>query len=290
MSHAIYTVTLNPALDIHYTLSALHMGVENYASEQRKIAAGKGVNVSRVLKRHGIDAPAYILVGKENSIEYLGLLRQYGVPYQTVTTPGFVRENLSLNCPTAKTETRVCLKSNQPIHPAFASALLQQLTLHAAPGAYVALCGSLPAGVTTEEFVRLCCSLKEQGYALIVDCPSLSLAELKTIDPWLIKPNRKEAMALLRLEESVDGKTLAARLAVLFQQVLLSLGQDGVVYAAGDQLLAKPAIPTDVYTTVGAGDSLVAGFLYGTVTAPGDIEQALDAGLQFAAETCTGMI
>lgn len=287
--NCIYTVTLNPALDIHYTLEDFCLGTENYPSERRKLAAGKGVNVSRVLKRHGVDAPAYMLLGSDNRAEYIRLLEQYEVPHQYVEVPGQVRENISLNCPKRKMETRICMKdftaSIEDVKD-----LVTMLMEEAPEGAYIALCGSLPRGVTAWDFVTLCTALNQLGYRLVVDCPTLTLQGLKKIDPWLIKPNKEEAMALLGIKEDLSGPELAHRLATSFERVLLSLGEEGVVYASGDQVITMPSIPTKVYTTVGAGDSLVAGFLYGTVCHPGDIAKALACGLQFAAETCTGMI
>ncbi|MBR5500884.1 MAG: hypothetical protein IKV74_05095, partial [Clostridia bacterium] len=115
-----------------------------------------------------------------------------------------------------------------------------------------------------------------------------TMAELQEIQPWLIKPNEKEAMALLGLSQPAPGEETARRLAEIFPQVIVSLGADGLVYANKEIMLRKSALPTNVYTTVGAGDSLVAGFLYGMVTAKGDIEKALDYGLEFAAKTCKG--
>jgi 1-phosphofructokinase len=115
------------------------------------------------------------------------------------------------------------------------------------------------------------------------------MSELKEIQPWLIKPNEKEALALLGISEMIDSKEAAKKLSEIFPQVILSLGAEGLMYASNDCVIRKAALPTKVYTTVGAGDSLVAGFLYGMVTAQGDLDKALDYGLMFAAETCSGM-
>lgn len=288
MSPSIATVTLNPALDVHYTLREFIIGRENRPEAQKKLAAGKGVNVSRVLKRHGIDATAYMLMGKENGAEYFRLLESYGVSYGYVQVPGSVRENLSMNCPALHQETRLCMKGFS-VTPEDGDALIRLVMDQMPIGSYIALCGSLPPGICGADFVRYCKTLRNTGYYVLVDCPSLTIPELKEIQPWLIKPNEKEAMALLGLSEQVSGEILAQKLTEIFPQVIVSLGADGLVYANKEQMLRKHALPTDVYTTVGAGDSLVAGFLYGTVTAPGDIDKALDYGLAFAAETCSGI-
>ena len=288
MSAHIATITLNPALDIHYTLKEFLVGKENYPEEQKKLAAGKGVNVSRVLKRHGLDATAYMLMGKDNGAEYLRLLESYGVPYATVEVPGSVRENLSVNCPELHQETRLCMKGFH-VTPDDGLALIRLVMAQVPAGAYVALCGSLPKGICGQDFVEYCKMLQRAGYQVIVDCPSLTVAQLQEIQPWLIKPNEKEAMALLGLSGKMDGEAIAKNLAKIFPQVIVSLGAEGLVYANKETVLRKYALPTEVYTTVGAGDSLVAGFLYGTAAAPGDIDKALDYGLAFAAETCSGI-
>lgn len=288
MSPMIATVTLNPALDIHYTLKEFVLGRENYPEARKKLAAGKGVNVSRVLKRHGVDAPAYMLLGKENGAEYFRLLESYGVPYGYIEVPGSVRENISVNCPERHQETRLCMKGFT-VTPEDGLALIRLVMEQVPAGAFVALCGSLPPGISGGDFVGYCKMLQHAGYRLIVDCPSLTVSALQEIQPWLIKPNEKEALALLGLSEILSGEEVASRLAEIFPQVIVSLGTDGLVYANKEIVLRKSALPTEVYTTVGAGDSLVAGFLYGMVTAAGDIEKALDYGLEFAAETCRGI-
>lgn len=288
MSPSIATVTLNPALDVHYTLREFIIGHENRPEAQKKLAAGKGVNVSRVLKRHGTHATAYLLMGKENGSEYRRLLESYDFPYQYVEVDGSIRKNLSMNCPDLHQETRICMKGFS-VSPEDGEKLIRLVMEQMPAGAYVALCGSLPPGICGVDFVRYCKMLRNAGYFVLVDCPSLTISELQEIQPWLIKPNEKEAMALLGLSEYADGEILAKQLTEIFPQVIVSLGADGLVYASKDFICRKSALPTDVYTTVGAGDSLVAGFLYGTVTAPGDIEKALDYGLAFASETCRGI-
>lgn len=287
MISSIATVTLNPALDIHYTLKEFALVKENYPEARKKLAAGKGVNVSRVLKRHGVDATAYMLMGKENGAEYFRLLESYGVPYGYIEVPGSVRENLSINCPERHEETRICMEGFT-VTPEDGLALIQLVMEQVPADGFVALCGSLPPGISGKDFVGYCTMLQHAGYRLIVDCPSLTAAELQEIQPWLIKPNEKEAMALLGLCKMTSGEEAARKLTELFPQVIVSLGADGFVYANQNVVLRKSALPTEVYTTVGAGDSLVAGFLYGSVTVPGDIEKALDYGLAFAAETCRG--
>ncbi|MBR5280847.1 MAG: hypothetical protein IKU26_07780 [Clostridia bacterium] len=288
MSASIATVTLNPALDIHYTLNAFVLGKENYPEDRKKLAAGKGVNISRVLKRHDINAPAYLLLGTDNGAEYLRLLESYGVPCGYMAVPGSVRENLSVNCPEQHQETRLCMKGFT-VTPEDGLALIRLVMDQVPAGAYVALCGSLPPGITGSDFVGYCIMLRDAGYRVIVDCPSLSIADLQEIQPWLIKPNEKEAMALLGLSGKMDGEAIAKKLTEIFPQVIVSLGPDGLVYANKEQTIRKSALPTEIYTTVGAGDSLVAGFLYGTVTAPENVSEALDYGLSFAAETCRGI-
>ena len=287
MSPVLATVTLNPALDVHYTLKAFTLGREHVPEAQKKLAAGKGVNVSRVLKRHGIEAPAYMLMGKENGAEYFRLLESYGVSYGYIEVPGSVRENLSINCPERHEETRICMKGFT-VAPEDGLALIRLVMEQVPAGGIVALCGSLPPGISGKDFVGYCKMLRQAGYRLVIDCPSLTVSELREIQPWLIKPNEKEALALLELSEMTSGEEVARKLTELFPQVIVSLGTDGLVYANQDVVLRKSALPTEVYTTVGAGDSLVAGFLYGTVTAPGDLEKALNYGLEFAAETCSG--
>lgn len=294
MKTKILTLTLNPVIDIHYSLPRISIGRENFVTSCVKFAAGKGVNVASVLTKHGYGAMPYVLLGSEGKDEYLRLLDIQKLPCRYLEVPGPVREYVSLNCTEDGTETRICRKdftaTDEDVGK-IASLLLGEIV----SGTFVVISGSLPGGVSSGAFAEICKEFRDKGARLIIDCATLSLYDLMEVRPWLIKPNRSEAISLLSMMDidasGLSDDILAIRLSEHFGQVIVSLGEKGIIYMRnnenGSLFYSMPADKVDsVHSTVGAGDSLIAGFLYGMIKDENDVDGALRTGLKFAAETC----
>lgn len=291
----ILTVTLNPVIDVHYTLDDLVPGIDNEASNCVKFAAGKGVNVARELLRHGVKCSQYILLGEDNSLDYLKLLRRDGLQAKYITVQGSTREYISLNCPDKCQETRVTFK-NFTAASGDVMALGSLIINDVREGDAVVLSGRFPLGVEEDVFVDLCLYLKDKGAKVIVDSASVSLESLKKIRPWLIKPNVAEALGLLKICKSGEERAvlpefmlnnMAEELVKYSDRVILSAGPRGLLYISSDgEKYRLDAHPVErIYSTVGAGDSLVAGFLYG-LSSGESTEEALETAIDFSTETC----
>ena len=148
--NGIITVTLNPAIDVHYYADKFVKGADNMMSERIDYAAGKGINVSRALKSVGVSAEAFMLLGEENASKYLLLAKDYGVPISSITTSGTVRENISINTP--KSETRLCIRGNE-VSPAVLPVLASQIVRKLTPDMAVVFSGSLPKGISQGDFI-----------------------------------------------------------------------------------------------------------------------------------------
>lgn len=345
---AVYTLTLNPVIDVHFALEGIVPGAENYTKIRKKIAAGKGVNISRAFKRHGVSAPAFVLLGDSDAELYMKMLASDGIEAEAKLVHGQVREYVSLNDMVNNTETRICFKA---FSAASSDAIeLGSMLLHRLqPGDVVCISGGLPEGVSPADVVKLSNMFRENGALTVIDCAAMDAASLKAARPWLIKPNLSEAKALVNdfsapVPDCSGGASdsLIARLTELSENVLLSLGPAGAVYARriaretckntrktpanGTAVPAEcpddsayktpqnglfkpfcgislPAVKIPhCYSTVGAGDNLLAGFLYYFVyvlpadpdgfSAGGAIPEdaarkALETGLNFAAEACS---
>ena len=297
----IFTLTLSPVIDVHFALEHLRIGAENFPAARRVFAAGKGVNVTRALGRCGVDAPAYVLLGADDADRYLTLLRRDGLAAEYETVPGEMREYISLNAAGDNTETRICHKPFRADDTAV-NALCGRLLDRTAPGDIVCISGGLPRGVSVDNISRISRVFRNKGVRVALDSAAFDADEIAAAAPWLIKPNLAEAKALLGIDAAgAEPAALASRLTALAPNVLLSLGPEGALFASRSavgnvNILSRPADPVPhCYSTVGAGDNLLAGFLFSLLSSgltddgpvpPEFAASALASATRFAAELC----
>ncbi len=255
----IFTLTLNPAFDIHYELDTLTLGAEQYARTVLREAGGKGINTARALTVNDIENIAFAVLGADNGVAFEALLKQDGMICRTVTVPGAIRENLTLH-PHGQPETRISL-NHFTVTPAVLDDLYAQLTEVGERGDLLSFAGRIPQGLTTENVCTFLCRLRQYGFRLIVDCNSLTIRELMQIRPWLIKPNTAELRTLCHTADPLAAARTLIRLDAA-EQVLATLGEDGALFCTESrtQRIAVPPL-TDPLSTIGAGDSTVAGFM-----------------------------
>ena len=294
--NGIVTISLSPVIDIHYSADSFEAGRDNIVHGRRMYAAGKAMNVSRGLHAVGISAEAYMLLGEENASEYLRLAADYGVPISCITTDGAVRENISVNTPAG--ETRICTKDftiSSKILPVLGVKVASKLSA----GMAVVISGSLPKGITQKDFISFVRFIKGAvpDSKIILDCPTLSLEAIKEIEPFLIKPNKEEAIALLGGESALATSLSAKEAKELCERAkcdycVISCGADGAVFASSDGTsgsFAAPEIP-ECHSTVGAGDSMLAGILYSFMKdidkSCYDLPEAVKWGLAFGSASC----
>jgi 1-phosphofructokinase len=254
----IYTVTMNPSIDCFMELPELIEGATNRASEQRMIPGGKGINVSRVLHRFDIDS---ILLGFTAGFTGAFLkeeLTAEGLQAHFTDTPGMTRINMKLK--TAK-ETEVNGPSPE-ISQDDVSELLRKLEL-ADKDDLLVLSGSLPPSLPADTYRTIA---KKTPLKTVVDTSGIPLQKALSARPYLIKPNIDELTALYG-QESADtsGAVRLARKAVAdgAENVLVSRGAESALLVSADRVL-EAAVPSGtIHSTVGAGDSMVAGFIAG---------------------------
>lgn len=296
----ILTVTLNPVIDIHYFTEEFQTGRDNLVSCRKIFAAGKGMNVSRALHAFDLPTEAFLLLGKENARQYLDLAASYGIPLSYLLTDGAVRENISVNTPAS--ETRICMK-NYAVTAAQLTAL-SALIRHRLSGerdTAAVISGSLPQGITQKDLIGFVAELKSASprLRLILDCPSLTADTLAEIAPFLIKPNEQEAAALLKIpcapaawrlpEEKIQ---MAEKLRALThcENTVVSFGAEGAAYASQNGtsgFVTAPSLDGKFRSSVGAGDSMLAGILYGLSHADcADWKHAVSWGVAFGSAAC----
>ena len=282
----IYTVTCNPALDLAVRLDGLQIGGLNRTAGATLIAGGKGVNVSRVLGELGERNKALGFVAGSNGVMLESALAQMGVMTEFIRLPeGQTRINVKLY---GEQETELNAPGPVVSHQQ-TEGLLKDLS-RLQEDDLLCLCGSLPPGMGVDSYARM---LKAAGVRTIVDTTGEALLCALAEKPWLVKPNRDELAALAgrELPTIEDVMEAAAWLREKgAQNVLVSMGKDGALLCAEGKRLYQPAPDGEVIGTVGAGDSLVAGFAAGWQRC-GDMAQALRLGVACGSATacCEGL-
>ncbi|GAA1480553.1 hexose kinase [Gordonia sinesedis] len=266
----ILTVTANPSLDRTLEIAgALERGEVQRAVAVRAEPGGKGVNVSRVVAEAGIATVAVLPARAGDPL--LVALDTVGLPYRAIPVDGEVRSNVTIA--EADGTTTKINASGQPLDAATLDAMTH-LVLDAAAGAHwVTLCGSVPPGVPAGWYRELADELVARGCRVAVDTSGAPLAATVTGRVDLIKPNEDELAEITGADPAVlrsavrDGDLspivatatdLAGRVG---GAVLATLGAAGAVLTttAGSWFATPP--PIVPRSTVGAGDSSLAGYL-----------------------------
>ena len=276
----ILTLTLNPALDLTVQLPRLEPGEVNRSENMLTHAAGKGVNVAQVLADLGHQMSVSGFLGDANPQAFDALISRRGFVDAFVRVPGETRSNIKI----AEHNGRVT-DINAPGPQVTEQAQAQLLAMLAEIGPRfdaVVVAGSLPRGVSPQWFQALLETLKAQGLKVALDTSGEALSAGLQAGPWLVKPNTEELAEALG--DAPDAISRLHQLGV--EHVVVSDGAAGVSwYRPGGALHATPPNVT-VASTVGAGDSLLAGMLHGLLS--GDTpEQTLSRATAIAAMAVT---
>lgn len=260
----ILTLTLNPAFDVHADAEKLTLHHENFARITAREAGGKGINITRAALAGGCPVKAFVVLGEENGADFSDSLKKDGLSVSALYVPGRIRENLTLHEKDG-TETRISF-------PGFSAdaSLLDRLTeildRTLSEGDVLALGGRAPDGLAIPALLDFLTRQKKHGVRLVLDSRSLSLDDLKKLRPFLIKPNEEEVSSYLgRTVSSLSEAGDAARelQETAAENVMVSMGSLGAVLACPDGLFSVSAPALRPISTIGAGDSMLAGFLAG---------------------------
>ncbi|MFL7965702.1 1-phosphofructokinase [Pseudomonas kielensis] len=283
----ILTLTLNPALDLTVELARLEPGQVNRSDDMHTHAAGKGVNVAQVLADLGHTLTVSGFLGEDNAQVFETLFVQRGFVDAFIRVPGETRSNIKL----AEQDGRITdLNGPGPVVDAGAQQALLARLEQIAPGHdVVVVAGSLPRGVSPQWLQALIARLKALGLNVALDTSGEALRVALAAGPWLIKPNTEELADALGCEvvsEAAQAQAAQRLHAQGIEHVVISHGADGVNwFSVGAALHASPP-KVSVASTVGAGDSLLAGMLHGLLSADTP-EQTLRTATAIAAMAVT---
>ena len=259
----IYTLTCNPALDYLMQVDELRPGETNRSVQDAFRFGGKGINVSAVLARLGVATTALGFVAGFTGDAFSRAVCAAGIPADFIRLrQGHTRVNVKLK---GQTETEI----NAAGPHISADALTQLYSKLAAltTGDTLVLAGSVPPSLPQDLYGQIMALLSGRGVRFVVDATGDQLLCTLPYKPFLIKPNRRELEGLVGRPLPDDASLINAARELQAQgaeNVLVSLGGDGALLVdATGRVRRAPAIRVDVTDTVGAGDSMVAGFLAG---------------------------
>lgn len=258
----IVTLTLNPAFDMHCYVERFSPFHENVADIMSFEAGGKGVNISRALKCNGVANLAVVVVGDENSSEFVKMLQKDDLKSLVVETKGRIRENITLHSGGGLDETRISFHGFTCDKSILKE--VEEKTGEVNSDTIVTFTGSIPKGISVEDVKDFLLRFKEKGAKIVIDSRSFSLSDLTEFKPWFIKPNKDEAKQYsgCEIRTTEDGVRVAKSFCASgIKNVLLSLGKDGAVLSSREGTFVVKPPSVNAVSTIGAGDSMIAGFI-----------------------------
>ncbi|MDJ0335150.1 1-phosphofructokinase [Salinibacterium sp. G-O1] len=280
----IITMTLNPSLDRTLVVDRLARGAILRTSEPTLEPGGKGVNVTRALALNGIPSIAILPLGGREGTELHSMLAEAGVNTRALAVSGRTRSNITI----AEHDGTVT-KLNEPgsqLHDHEVRALADLVASNVSAGDWIVMSGSVPPGFTSEQMKMFAAGLSAHDVHLAIDTSGDALIAGIEARPRLIKPNRAElaeisGRALECLSDVVDAATAVRDRGV--EMVLVSLGADGAVLVGPDGVVVGTSRVEHPRSTVGAGDSFLAGFLSKFSVDETDVDAAMLEALAWGA-------
>ena len=275
----ITTITLNPAIDATWFLDTFDEEEINRLQGKKIDAGGKGINISRFLTMMGCPTLAMGFCGGDNGARLSSLLDEAGVRHNLTPIQGETRQNVTVFVEEGKKTIKIN-EAGPEISPAECEAFEKALTEQAKQGSFIVLAGKNPPGIDGKTTIDLLSRAKEAGAKVVVDSESLTLEEVIALGPTLIKPNELEFSKMLGRPLETDQALIQAAREVVakgVEYVVISMGGDGLLGISADKAYKVEVPKIAVRSTVGAGDSVVAGTL-----------MALSSGEPFEKAICMG--
>lgn len=278
----IYTLTLNPAYDVHAFAKDLVLNCENLAQIESREAGGKGVNISRALYNGEIPNTAIIVLGKENGDEFKNAISS--MDCVLLEKEGRIRENLTFHLENG-TETRISF-SGFPVDDGILEEVAHNIVIE--NDTIVTFTGRVPAGVSKDKVKEFLKSLQKQGARIVLDSKSFSMEDIFEIKPWLIKPNQEEISDYLDCEINTLSQVLEK--ASVFTEngvanTMVTLGEKGAALLTKEKVYIATCPVIKAISTIGAGDSTIAGFIAGAFAGE-SAKECLKTAVSFGTAAC----
>jgi len=284
----IYTVTLNPAVDRELQVDAITFDTVLRARQWRVDCGGKGFNVARMLQSLGTSSVALGFAAGKTGELLNEELQSLGIKTGFVWVRGETRTNVTF----VSADHDHYVKVNEP-GPTISSddltKLMEKIQGLARPGDGWVLAGSLPPGVPASIYADMIAILQSAGAQVFLDTSDEALRQACQAKPFLIKPNAEEAQELTGLPIKTPAEVAAAGKAIQAMgvgNVVISLGKQGALLVNGQRAWLATSPEIEERNPIGAGDSMVAGLVWG-LSQGYDMPEALRRGIACGAATAS---
>lgn len=289
----ITVVSLSPSIDKKLELDHFSLYRTNRVRSSCEEAAGKGIIVSLAAQAMGLPVRCVGILPEMHPL-FLERLNRNGVLFDFLPAPGAVRTNLKLFDRTTRQITEV----NEPCPTApraFVAEVTEHVLAYAKKSKYLVLTGSLPDGFDAGWYAEMIRTLRDAApdCRCILDADGERLRLGVCARPWMIKPNLEEIEQMTGECFHEEGclafdRLLSSARSIVhsgIENVVVSLGAEGAIAVTAKEAYFSPAPPIDIQTTTGAGDAMVAGFLYGFMK-HNMVSSALRCAVASAASRC----
>lgn len=274
----IYTVTFNPSLDYIVSVRNFEEGSVNRASDEMILPGGKGINVSIVLNNLGMESHLLGFIAGFTGKEIERMVSDDGCISEFIKVDnGFSRINVKMR---SEKESEI-----NGIGPAISNSEMTQLLDKLdklKEGDVLVLAGSIPASIPDTIYYDIMKMLSDRKIMIVVDATKDLLLNVLPLHPFLIKPNKQELAEMMNLE-NLSKEDIVKNAFELQKRgarnVLVSMAGEGAILVTEDgNIYSSAAHKGNVVNSVGAGDSMVAGFIYGYLKNK-DYKEAFETGL-----------
>lgn len=286
----VYTITFNPALDYVIETKEFQIGEINRSQKEYILPGGKGINVSIVLKTLDIDSIAFGFIAGFVGEEIDRKVKEYGVKTDFIKIENDISR---INVKITKSSEETAINGKGPfIKQSYVKMLYKKIKM-IEDGDILILSGSIPKGISNDIYKNICQKIENRDVKIIVDSTGDLLLKTLKYHPFLIKPNQHELGEIFNVNISNQEEAIEYAKKLQLQgakNVLVSMGNIGAVLLDehGYEYKMKALNIEKTANTVGAGDSMVAGFIAGYQLF-NNYEKALKMGMAAATATASSM-
>lgn len=283
----ITSISLNPSIDRTLTVDSFAPGGLNRVLSRSDVAAGKGINVALAVSALGLDSECIGFMYRDSGALFEKRLMVNSTAYDFIWCDGSARTNIKVFDRSAGVITELN-ESGITITEKDLSDMVDMVTRHAENSDYLILAGSLPPGCPVDYYKTLISAVEGLGCRCVLDADGDRLKYGLEAKPFMIKPNRYElemmtGQKLDSLQKIRDAAQKYIDMGV--QVVAVSLGEDGALITDSKETFYAPRLKIDVKSTVGAGDSMVAGLVAGFM-GENSLEDTFRMGVACATTRC----
>lgn len=258
----IYTITANPSIDYVLQLKELVPGEINRTNNDVKLPGGKGINVSRILNELQLDSTALGFVGGATGSSFEQLLKKHHLQTDFTQVADDTRINVKINATEQKQETEI--NGGGPVITDTEKQKFFNQMKKIGQGDVVVMSGSLPQKVETSFYLDIAKMIQKNGADFVIDTTGQALLDTLPLHPLVVKPNNHELADLFKTDLDTEQDIIDHARKLLEQgakYVLVSMAGDGALLVTKDHAYKANAPKGTVVNSVGAGDSMIAGFV-----------------------------